>query len=326
MCAVGEDHNHRASPTLVAHSQYATLVPAGGEQQDAKGHIRQVATSRVPFVGFGFGCLEGLFARIGAANHALHRGGTVCGSSVTNHVLPSSCAGLAQQYSRAHPLQCRGAVQTQQVHCASIVSETYQLSHARESQPQCLTVEVSWPVGHPTTIALPASATSLSWIDILQEHTFIELCKCWALADGHVICLLDCPSMPTPRCLQVRGRLNGGSKSKHADADVQKLIQHLIQKGVSEDEAAGRADQVLQHITPDQLQQAYRSLEPWAAVKAAVGQKVRLVTPAEARDLKQKGKSGRAEASSSNPQSPRPTSEDPWSVTDPPIHQPCWHC
>ena len=85
--------------------------------------------------------------------------------------------------------------------------------------------------------------------------------------------------MPTPRCLQVRGRLNGGSKSKHADADVQKLIQHLIQKGVSEDEAAGRADQVLQHITPDQLQQAYRSLEPWAAVKAAVGQKVRLVTP-----------------------------------------------
>ena len=136
--AVGEDQNHRASPTRVAHSQYATLVPAGGEQQDAKGHIRQVAASRVPFVGFGFGCLEGLFACVGAAKHALCRGATVCGSSVTNHMLPSSCAGLAQQYDRTYRLQCGSAVQTQQVHCASIVSETYQLSHARESQPPVL--------------------------------------------------------------------------------------------------------------------------------------------------------------------------------------------
>ena len=86
-----------------------------------------------------------------------------------------------------------------------------------------------------------------------------------------------------------------------------KLSQHLASKGVPQEALESRVKEIMAVITDDQLQTAYRSLEPWAAITGLVGNKVRLITVEELR-------------ASKNKQAPKPSASgdpDPWQYTDP---------
>ena len=104
--------------------------------------------------------------------------------------------------------------------------------------------------------------------------------------------------------MRLRCRLNGGGKDARS-----KLAQHLTSKGVPSDRVNSRVRDVMQVISDDQLSEAYRSLEPWSANKAILGNRVRLVTQDEMRSKKFEGRSSDHTQSS--------VESDPWDKTDP---------
>ena len=111
--------------------------------------------------------------------------------------------------------------------------------------------------------------------------------------------------------LRVRAKLyGGGAKTAGFNAaDTDKLRKHLLTKGVPEVSVDSRMTAILDILAPAQLADIYRSLEPWANLKAAVKQRVRLVTPEE---LKQHKSSAKPASSSTQKQE-----HDPWLESDP---------
>ena len=120
------------------------------------------------------------------------------------------------------------------------------------------------------------------------------------------------PAAPLPNrgfILRLRGLLRGGVKPRH---DLQKLIAHLVQKGVAAEDAPERAKAVADLIGIDKVQSAYNALDPWKSLKEACGTRMRLVTQEEVRQLRAKMKQTKgtpAVASSSV--------ADPWIEGDP---------
>ena len=123
----------------------------------------------------------------------------------------------------------------------------------------------------------------------------------WCTANGQHVPVSAGVNPDCPIVLRLRLRLRGGGKPR---GDRAKLVQHLSAKGVPSDKVEARADDVIQAIGVEALEQAYQSYDPWASLKKSVGDTMRLVLPAELRASKQT--------------KPKPSKgEDPWSHSDP---------
>ena len=137
--------------------------------------------------------------------------------------------------------------------------------------------------------SLPKPAYGMAWPEWLQDNGSMPAFDCWATVNGKMLAtaeVLDGSHL----ILQIRPRLRGGAKTPHAPADIQKLKKHLITKGVPEAHVDERASEVLDVLSAEQLAHIYRSLEPWAEIKRAVGLKVRLIRPDEAKATRAKAK------------------------------------
>ena len=88
-----------------------------------------------------------------------------------------------------------------------------------------------------------------------------------------------------------------------------KLKQRLIEKGVPESAADTRAQSVLSLLSEDQVISIYKNIDPWSALKAAIGNRLRLVTQEDMKDRKNLGRNSSRATSS--------TDVDPWTLSDP---------
>ena len=159
-------------------------------------------------------------------------------------------------------------------------------------------------------LVLPELLPGMSWLQWVRDALLPDRSLLWATVDGTVV-QGDAPLPGGPFVLRLRLRTRGGAKKLHNPTDVQKLKQHLQAKGVPEQVLQQRVDEVLQHVMPEQLSNAYKSLEPWTTLKQIVGTKVRLVHLHEIKALKsskQQPNSSLAEESKG---------EDPWLANDP---------
>ncbi|CAE7348164.1 hypothetical protein AK812_SmicGene2884 [Symbiodinium microadriaticum] len=142
------------------------------------------------------------------------------------------------------------------------------------------------------------------WTTLPWEHV-------WLSCDGSHIGLDTVLGAFQQVLIRVRAKLRGGGSKKDGfdKADTDKLKKHLLGKGVPESLIDARVNDVLQVVSPAQLSDIYRSLEPWVALKAAVKQRVRLVT---AEEMKQHKARSKTSASSVNN-----LAHDPWTECDP---------
>ena len=157
---------------------------------------------------------------------------------------------------------------------------------------------------------LPAFQHGMTWFQWVQDALLPDRSRMWATVDGSAFDG-DAILPRGPFILRLRARMRGGVKKQHNQTDVQKLRQHLSVKGVPEHALQQRLDDVLQHITPDQLSTAYKSLEPWGSIKQIVGTKVRLVHLSEIKAAKSSKKPNDLPAAQDD------RGEDPWTSTDP---------
>ena len=150
--------------------------------------------------------------------------------------------------------------------------------------------------------ALSEPGSLMPWKVWLQDNGIRLPADVWATADGLVLTDFHVLKPHCSQVIRLRPRLKGGTGSLRA-----KLGQHLLSKGVPQEAVDARIKEVMGVITEDQLQSAYRSLEPWAAIKGMIGNKVRLVTAQELRENKKK----------TTPKAPQQTEPDPWQHSDP---------
>ena len=147
---------------------------------------------------------------------------------------------------------------------------------------------------------LPTPSVPIPWKQWLRDSNKPCPDSAWVTADGMVLGKHHVLLPNKSQILRLRARIRGGMK------DVKgKLQQHLLSKGVASDAVQSRIDSILQYVSEDQLESAYRSLEPWAAIKNLIGNRMRLVTPEELRSKKKPNLPKQA------------SSSDPWLVSDP---------
>ena len=159
-------------------------------------------------------------------------------------------------------------------------------------------------------INLPPLCPGMTWQEWIRPALLPEAASLWATIDGNAIDA-TAPLPGGPFVLRLRARLRAGTKKTHHDADVQKLTQHLVNKGVSESDVKARVQAILEHVTPEQLSAVYKALEPWVMLKQFVGMKVRMVEPREMRAAKSKT------SSVNKPKNDDEAPEDPWLFSDP---------
>ena len=145
----------------------------------------------------------------------------------------------------------------------------------------------------------------VTWQDWLAPFLPGDSTSFWVTLDG---CPISDGHVLKPGCsylLRLRSKLPGGAKDcRH------KLQQHLLSRGVPSHVVEERVKEVMSVVTDAQLDEVYRTLEPWDTLKGIIAGKVRLVTPQELKDKKVAGrKASRPAASSDAP--------DPWLASDP---------
>ena len=143
---------------------------------------------------------------------------------------------------------------------------------------------------------LPTPVVPILWKKWLVDNNQPCPMDVWVTADGAVLSDTHVLMPGKSQILRFRARVRGGTKDARP-----KLRQHLLAKGVSPEVVQDRIDSVMEIITDEQLANAYKSLEPWAAIKGLIGNRLRLVTQDEFR-LKKKASQ---------------TAVDPWLTSDP---------
>ena len=153
----------------------------------------------------------------------------------------------------------------------------------------------------------PQSDTTMQ--EWLEQYTDLLLQDTWISCNGRWVepqsFLRQGESVLVRLCQRLRG--GGPSGGKHAADDLGKLRKHLALKGVPDEMLDQRVAQVQAVVSAAELSAVYQSLDPWPQLKAAVNQRMRLVTPEEMRKQKACNKSGGS--SSAAP--------DPWELNDP---------
>ena len=154
---------------------------------------------------------------------------------------------------------------------------------------------------------LPLPLPGQTWAQWTAHLPLPPLDSLWATSNGRQLAP-DQPMDGRPILLRLHGRVRGGGRSsgKH-EALSKKLASHLQSKGVPLEEAASRAEAVINTVGATAVQDAYETTDPWRALKTAAGTRIRLVKPEELKLSKAKPSS-----SDGNERGP-----DPWSKSDP---------
>ena len=147
----------------------------------------------------------------------------------------------------------------------------------------------------------------ISWWDWVQSSTSHTRESLWVTSNG--IKVADDVLLQPGKfyVLRLRARLRGGGRETRDNRG--KLAQHLQSKGVPEELVEKRVLEIMEFISEEQLASAYRSLEPWAALKGLLNNRMRMVLPSELKNHKK--------ASPQDPALGLHADEDPWDVTDP---------
>ena len=163
--------------------------------------------------------------------------------------------------------------------------------------------------------SLDRPSTATTWPQWLQnEDLRAPLHRIWATVNGTRIGQ-DYLLLPgVPYLLRLHFGLPGGGKATSkgqgkAEPVLKKLAAHLVTKGVPENVAKTRAQEVVDELGVEVINQAYNALDPWSTLKSAAGQRIRLVKQEELRAFK--GKPDKAIAAARLPE------EDPWVHSDP---------
>ena len=128
-------------------------------------------------------------------------------------------------------------------------------------------------------VQVPAPTAPCTWQNWIKQWFQFDPNLFWATLDGkpiseqHVLL----PQYTYLLRLRCRGRGGGGKEARA------KLAQHLSSKGVPASMVEARIKDIMAIISDDQLIEVYKTLEPWAALKNLVSNRVRLVTTEEMR-------------------------------------------
>ena len=154
---------------------------------------------------------------------------------------------------------------------------------------------------------LPVPLPGQTWAQWTAHLPLPDPEHVWATSNGRHLAP-DQPLDGRPILLRLHARARGGGKQngKH-ESLAKKLSAHLQSKGVPGDEAANRAEAVINAVGAAAVQEAYDSMDPWRALKSAAGNRIRLVKPEELKQAKAK-----SAPAASNDKGP-----DPWSTSDP---------
>ena len=154
---------------------------------------------------------------------------------------------------------------------------------------------------------LPLPWPGQTWADWVSHLPLPSIDSLWGTVEGRPV-PHDQPLEGRPILLRLHVRARGGAGKPAAKLDglVRKLTQHLQTKGVPESEAQARATLVLDTLGQASIEKAYASTDPWRALKAAAGNRLRLVKPEELKATKGKPPSSLTEKG-----------EDPWLLADP---------
>ena len=163
--------------------------------------------------------------------------------------------------------------------------------------------------------AMNRPAAPVTWPQWLRDEALqAPIERLWATVNGARISH-DYMLLPgIPYILRLHFVLPGGGKAStkgqgKGEPILKKLATHLVTKGVPENMAKTRAQEVADELGLDVINQAYGALDPWSTLKAAAGQRIRLVKQDELRAFK--GKPDKASSST------KPLEEDPWTHMDP---------
>ena len=136
---------------------------------------------------------------------------------------------------------------------------------------------------------LPLPWPGQTWADWVSHLPLPSIDSLWGTVEGRPV-PHDQPLEGRPILLRLHVRARGGAGKPAAKLDglVRKLTQHLQTKGVPESEAQARATLVRDTLGQASIEKAYASTDPWRALKAAAGNRLRLVKPEELKATKGK--------------------------------------
>ena len=152
-------------------------------------------------------------------------------------------------------------------------------------------------------IPLPPPAFPVRW-RTWASASGVVLDNCWATCGDR--CLEDSTVLMPPGnfVIKLRMRMRGGAKDVKS-----RLKQHLVAKGVPEDAVEARVQSIINVVPEEQLASIFKQLDPWASLKNAIGNRVRLITQDEIKAHKSNARKNSRATSSTDP--------DPWALSDP---------
>ena len=118
---------------------------------------------------------------------------------------------------------------------------------------------------------LPPPAFPVHWRTWASASGLV-LDNCWATCGDR--CLENSTVLMPPGnfVIKLRMRMRGGAKDVKS-----RLKQHLAAKGVPEDAVEARVQSIINVVSEEQLASIFKQLDPWASLKNAIGNRVRLI-------------------------------------------------